>query len=97
MVVRQQAEFITALDERILEYLDGVPFAVSEEIAATVPVEVSPRTVQERFRWLATMDFVAFQEAKGDVVELTTDGKLYLDGEVDSRLRVPSRQAFHRN
>ena len=94
MVVRRQAKFITALDERILEYLEGVAFAVPEEIAATSPVQVSPGTVQERLRWLATIDFVAFQSGKGGAAELTTDGRLYLEGKVDSRLRIPSRAAL---
>jgi len=94
MVVRRQAKFITALDERILEYLEGVAFAVPEEIAATSPVQVSPETVQERLRWLATIDFVALQNGTDGVAELTTDGRLYLEGKVDSRLRIPSKAAL---
>jgi hypothetical protein len=55
---------------------------------------VNPETVQERLRWLATIDFVALQNGTDGVAELTTDGRLYLEGKVDSRLRIPSKAAL---
>jgi len=47
-----------------------------------------------RLRWLATIDFVALQNGTDGVAELTTDGRLYLEGKVDSRLRIPSKAAL---
>ena len=95
MVVRRQARFITDLDERILEYLDGESWAIPEEIAAMPSISASPAAIQERLRWLASIDFVAFTYgSNSDMVEITTDGILYLEGEVDSRLRKPSKRAL---
>lgn len=94
-MVRRQASFLCCLDERILEYLAGELYAVPEEIVAVPSVEASPARVRERLRWLASVDFVHFPRGEGsDVVEITTDGKLYLEGEIDSRYRSPSRRAL---
>ena len=90
-----QAPFLCCLDERILECLDGESYAVPEEIVAVRNIEASPARVRERLRWLASIDFVHFIRGEGsDVVEITTDGKLYLEGEIDSRLRQPSKDAL---
>ena len=94
-MVRRQAPYLCCLDERILEYLDGKSYAVPEEIVAVRNIEASPARVRERLRWLGSIDFVHFIRGEGsNVVEITTDGKLYLKGEIDSRLRQPSKDAL---
>jgi hypothetical protein len=51
--------------------------------------------VLERIRGMNAIDFVHFIRGEGsDVVEITTDGKLYLEGKIDSRLRQPSKDAL---
>lgn len=95
MVVRRQADYMLALDERILEYLRGTPWAVPKEIVALPNVNATENIVRERFRWLATIDFLeySFGEER-EMVEITTDGILYLEGRVDAQLREPTKRAL---
>lgn len=84
-----------ALDERIMEYLRGEPWAVPEEIVAIPNVDATENIVRERFRWLATIDFVEYPFGKdSEMVEITTDGVLYLEGRVDAQLREPTKRAL---
>lgn len=94
MPIRRNASWQERPNERILEYLDGESYAVPEEIVAVKNIEANPARIRERLRWLASTDFVHFVRGEGsDVVEITTDGKLYLEGEIDSRLRQLSKDA----
>lgn len=84
-----------ALDDRILEYLRSEPWAVPQEIVALPTVDATENIVRERFRWLATIDFVEYPFGEGsEMVEITTDGILYLDGRIDAQLREPSKRAL---
>jgi len=95
MVVRRHAEFMYSLDERILEYLRGEPWAVPKEIVALPNVKATKNIVRERFRWLATIDFVEYPLGEeSEIVEISTDGIMYLEGRVDARLRIPSKRAI---
>lgn len=96
MPVRRQARYLIALDERILEYLSGEPWATAEEMAGHRGFTAPERTIQERCRVLAEIDFVAPVVDGPDpgMWELTTWGRLYLAGEVDARLREPTKRAL---
>lgn len=95
MVVRRNAEYMLALDERILEYLRVEPWAVPDEVVTIPNVNATENIVRERFRWLATIDFVEYPFGEGsEMVEITTDGILYLEGRVDAQLREPTKRAL---
>ncbi|MFC6973468.1 hypothetical protein ACFQL1_20430 [Halomicroarcula sp. GCM10025709] len=49
-------------------------------------IHATETQVQERCRVLADADLVAFLTEDQDLVELTTKGEQYLDGEVDVEL-----------
>lgn len=70
-------------DERILEYLDEHGMTSPELISQEVFSKVSPGHVEERLRMLqyARLVFCAGLES----YELTTQGALYLRGELDAR------------
>ena len=55
-------------------------------------VHATETQVQERCQILADADLVAFLTEDSDMVELTTWGKLYLEGEIDVEHRRWPRQ-----
>jgi hypothetical protein len=87
--VRKTPAWQTTLGERILEALDDAGHGRSVGMLASVPGIFGTRAqVRERCRHLAGIGLVEYQPGPmHDAVFLTTDGALYLSGELDARLR----------
>ena len=89
VVVRKTPTWQTTLGERLLEALDDAGHGLSVEMLASIPgIYGTAAQVRERCRHLAGIGLVEYQPgAVHDAVFLTTDGALYLSGELDARLR----------
>lgn len=71
------------LDDRILEYVDEEGWATPGIMASRHDFrDFSRARIRERCRALCYADLLA--PIAGDMVELTTWGQLYLDGELDA-------------
>jgi len=70
-------------DDRILEFLYEEDWATSSIIASEAFRKVSPGHVEERLMFLWYAGFV--WPFHGEMYELTTEGRLYLRGEIDAR------------
>lgn len=85
MGMRKSVFWMKQLDERILEHLDAegwsTPFIMSREPGFTA----SPGHIKERLQMLQYAELV--YPLHGDMYELTTDGRLYLEGRIDARYR----------
>jgi hypothetical protein len=79
----------TALGERILEALkDEGGVLTIRYIASLDCIYGTSSQVRERVRHMAGIGLVEYQPGRmHDVVWLTTDGALYLQGELDATLR----------
>jgi len=73
------------LDERILEYVESEGWATPRIMAKDSRFSASRGHIYERCRMLHYIQFVV--PIYGDAYELTTDGKQYLDGQIDARYR----------
>ena len=73
------------LDERILEHLDQYGWATPNMIAREEQISCSEGHVWERCQRLHYVGFI--DPFHSDMYELTTDGRLYLEGKVDARYR----------
>jgi len=73
------------LDERILEHLDEEGWATPSIMAKTPRFSASEEHIRERCQMLRYIGFI--DVIHGRMYELDTDGKLYLNGEVDARYR----------
>lgn len=91
MTVRKTARWQTSLDERILEHLQDDTWATPRFMACRDGINATESQIRDRCRVLADADLVAFLTDHGDLVELTTWGERYLDGEVDVALRQQPR------
>jgi hypothetical protein len=81
-------------DERILEALAESRISSPSELHDQFEFYASLDRVEERCRVLASVGFVEWVWEDPDILEITTDGKQYLKGEVDARHRTPSRWAL---
>ncbi|MFT4921030.1 MAG: hypothetical protein ACI8XM_000223 [Haloarculaceae archaeon] len=72
------------LDERILETLKEESWSSPAMLATQFDFTASSGRIRERCKLLARVGFVDFPLDDTDFVEITTRGKLYLDGEVNA-------------
>lgn len=73
------------LDERILEHLETEGWATPSTMAEEKGFTASEGHIWERCQMLHYVRFIA--PIHGDMYELTTDGKLYLEGKIDAEHR----------
>lgn len=86
MTIRKTARWQQTLDERILEHLADEPWSTPELMELVDRINAKPAQIRDRCRVLADADLVAIHLDQGWIVELTTLGQLYLDGEADIEL-----------
>lgn len=82
MRIRRTATWMEQLDDRILEHVREEDWSTPSIMASRPWFDASERRIRERCRMLADADLIA--PISGDMVELTTWGLLYLDGEIDA-------------
>jgi hypothetical protein len=93
--MRMSGEWMTQVDERILEYLSSEPWATPEEMSRHRAIRVPVGTVRERCRFLVDVELAAYLVGpEAEMVEITTWGLGYLRGEIDAAHRTPSRRAL---
>ena len=83
MTVRRTARWQWRLDDRILEHLRDESLSTASQMAELSGIHATEVQVQERCRMLADADLVAFLTCDEEYVELTTWGRLYLEGKID--------------
>lgn len=83
-MVRKASKWMCPLDERILEALDEESWSSPGMLSAQFDFTASKGRIRERCKLLARVGFVSFPFDDTDVVELTTRGKQYLEGEVNA-------------
>lgn len=88
--MRKTATWMQLLDERILEHIDEEDWATPRTMFRDVNFEglrASEGRIRERCEKLAQAELIA--PVHNDMYEITTTGKLYLEGELDAEnLRV---------
>ena len=82
---RKSAFWMKQLDERILETLNREGWATPRMIARESRISCSKGHIRERCEKLQHIDFIA--PIHGEMYELTNDGILYLEGEIDANNR----------
>jgi hypothetical protein len=83
MSVRKTARWQWGLDDRILEHLNDESYSTASIIANLEGIHATENQVQERCEILAEAELVAFITEDQDLIELTTWGKQYLEGDMD--------------
>ena len=83
--MRQSAYWMQQLDERILEYLDQEGWGSPSIMARESGFRASEGRIGERCKMLQYAGLVA--PIHGDTYELTIEGQLYLEEEIDARYR----------
>lgn len=91
-MVRQSAGWMQQLDDRVLEFLDEEEPAAPGVMASKPRVDATRRQIRERFEVLADAGLAAPIGPKAKTFELTTWGKLYLEGEIDAENQPDPRQ-----
>ena len=87
-MVRRPAEWMTALDERILELLADERWATPRSITRRLSLRASVGRVRERCRLLAEVGLVAPLSRERLHYGVTGSGRRYLAGSLDVR-RLP--------
>jgi len=85
MSMRKSEHWMKQLDERILEHLDTEGWSTPFIMAREAGFEASVGHIKERCARLQYVGFI--YPMHGDMFELTTDGRLYLEGEIDAQYR----------
>ena len=85
MIERQSAYWMMQVDERILEYLQREGWGTPSIIARSRGFRVSEGHIRDRCQMLRYVGFV--DTLANNMYELTTDGVLYLHGQIDARHR----------
>lgn len=80
MGIRRNAWWQQRLDERIL---DDESWSIPEVMVLELPIETTENHVKDRCRVLADADFVDVEMSESWMVQLTGEGKRYLEGEYD--------------
>jgi len=80
-MVRKNAHWMKAQDDRILEYLDRHGWVSPSLIASEASIDICAGHAEERLRMLQHAELVV--PLWSDTYELTTLGALYLRGELD--------------
>jgi hypothetical protein len=89
MNIRRTGEWMTALDDRILEYLDDDTAATPRTIARSQRHPVSTQYTRERLRVLSQAGYVEPFTDDFELYSLTTWGRRYLEGEARADEIVP--------
>jgi len=89
MKVRRAGDWMTDLDERILEYLEADAAATPRTIARSRRRPVSTQIVHERCRVLSQAGYLRPFTDDYELYALTTWGRLYLQGEARADQIVP--------
>jgi len=89
MNVRRTGNWMTTLDDRILEYLETDAAATPRTIARSRRRPVSTQKVRERCRVLSQAGYVRPFTRDYELYALTTWGRLYLEGEARADQIVP--------
>jgi hypothetical protein len=85
MSLRQSAFWMKQLDERILEHIQANGWATPRLMAQASHFTASRGHIRERCQMLHYVRFI--EPIYGDAYDLTTDGQMFLDGEIDARYR----------
>lgn len=85
-MIRLNADWMTQVDERLLEVLEESGWMHPRVIARTPSVGLSYRLVRRRLRMLADAELVAPSDDDFDLYHITGDGERYLEGERDQDL-----------
>lgn len=80
---RRSAAWMEQLDERIMEYIWSEGWASPRLLARERGINASPGRIGERCQWLHYAGLIA--PISGEMYDLTTDGILYLRGDLDAR------------
>lgn len=86
MGVRRNAGWQERLDERILELLNDEPWSTPPIMECELPISATEAQIRDRCMVLADADLVEVDLSNGWRMELTTEGKLYLEGVLDMNL-----------
>jgi hypothetical protein len=86
--MRQDADWMYQLDERILEHLDA-GWSSPSLMRRHFRFSPSERRIRRRCEVLADAGLVAPLFEDSSMYEITTIGRLYLEGEIDADLRRP--------
>ena len=82
--MRRSATWMSQLDERIIEHLAETSWATAATMARDFCFTASEDRIEERCRALQDAGLVAPIYDGADMFELTTVGRLYLDGDLDA-------------
>lgn len=82
--MRKSAEWMSQLDERIIEHLDDSGWASPSTMSRSFCFTASKERILERCRALADSGLIAPIYEGSTMYELTTLGYLYLDGDLDA-------------
>lgn len=94
MTIRKTAQWQLLIDDRILEHLRDECWSRPEFIAGLPGIHASEAEVRQRCWALSEAGLVAFVTEDMELVELTTWGRRYLDGEIDvGRYPSPSHSS----
>lgn len=86
---RKSANWMEQIDERIMEYIWCEGWASPRLLARERGISASPARIRERCQWLHYAGLIS--PISGVMYDLTTDGILYLKGDLDARhCPVPS-------
>ncbi len=86
MTQRRTARWQQALDERILEHLSEESWSTPSTMTVEPSIHATENQIRERCKVLADAELLAIEPDSGWMVQLTTEGQLYLDGELDVEL-----------
>lgn len=86
MTIRRNASWQDRVDERILELLYDEPWSVPPVMEVELPIEVTENQIRDRCKVLADAGLISIQPSEGWMVEITTQGMLYVDGGADIEL-----------
>jgi len=92
--MRQSAEWMQLIDDRILEIVSEFEPATSGLIHQKLRLTVSSKQVQERCRLLANAGLLQpfIDSRRADMWEISIWGGLYLKGELNADLRRPQQR-----
>jgi len=85
MSERQPAEWMCNLDERIMELLKREGWATARHIERTMRMNASEGRSYERLRMLTYAGLVAPIFEDSTMYELTSEGQMYLAGDLDAQ------------
>ena len=83
--MRKSAEWMSQLDERIIEHLDDSGWASPSTMSRSFCFTASEARILERCEALANSGLIAPLYERSTMYELTTLGYLYLDGDLDTQ------------